>query len=475
MQKEKLRWITCSSTKELARAVRAFVQPDDVVAELGSQLQEVSHAIGQSLCTSDTTSTTTTAKAVLVDVQRKFPKVVDGQQHRGRTQAMRQQGEDHAFLKYYNKNNNKTLWFHEISTFSEWRTPFFFNNNNSRSRSTVRSTTSSSATTLDESKESSSSPQRQPPHPQTYNVLVLDVGAIVGNDLPWTTLTLLRDFVALNDSLGGRQCRTVLIKSSQLNHWATRLVHGHHWNHHHPSQARQQQEQSSQQQELPFLSSSSSSMRPRSMMVVATVGVQEYRRTMERAVQPGHAILEVGCHLGTTTALLHDKASAAASTTNGQGGYCIGVDVGTSIIANAQQRYPHVYFAVGNAWKTAQLLQIQQDFVRQQQEQQQTTMASTTTPTTTTNTWGETTMTTTSVGRTGRRRTVGFDVIYVDVGGLSGSDGLLEAIMLVSSLEQALEPQCLVIKSQCLRQLSSRLQPFWKLYIPPLQSVKIIK
>ena len=61
---------------------------------------------------------------------------------------------------------------------------------------------------------------------------------------------------------------------------------------------------------------------------------------------------------------------------------------------------------------------------------------------------------------TSRRR--GFDVVYVDVGGLSGGDGILEALILLSSLEQALEPRCLVIKSQCMRRLSSTILSFWQ-------------
>ena len=50
--------------------------------------------------------------------------------------------------------------------------------------------------------------------------------------------------------------------------------------------------------------------------ISATVGVQEYRRTMmECAVQPSDAVLEVGCHFGTSTVLLHEKAK----TTEGGG------------------------------------------------------------------------------------------------------------------------------------------------------------
>ena len=61
-----------------------------------------------------------------------------------------------------------------------------------------------------------------------------------------------------------------------------------------------------------------------------------------------------------------------------------------------------------------------------------------------------------------RARSAGFDVVYVDVGGLSGSDGLLEAISLLSSLKFSLEPRCIVIKSLCVQRLSNILVPYWR-------------
>ena len=57
---------------------------------------------------------------------------------------------------------------------------------------------------------------------------------------------------------------------------------------------------------------------------------------------------------------------------------------------------------------------------------------------------------------------IGFDVVYVDVGGLSGIDGLLESINLISSIRFGLAPRCIVIKSLCVQRLASRLIPFWQ-------------
>ena len=367
----KTRWITCSSTKELIKAIDTFVSAGDRVAELGSQLRDASEAICRNSC-----------KAVLVDVQRKFPRDT-----LGRTKAMRTANDQSTLLEQHHGKAS----FHEISSLADWRTPFFFSNRDSDSNS-----------------DSSFSMN-------TYDVLVLDVNSIVGNDLPWTSLEIVRDFLALNDAVGGgtenqARCKTVLIKSTQLNRLATRLIHGRQWTERGPLES----------QIVPYL--------------VATVGVQEYRSTMDRAIQPGDAVLEVGCHFGTSTVLFHERASQL-STADGlsKEGYCVGVDVGISIIEGAKSRHPSVYFEVGDAWRTSDLLDIQQRFLATRPDLPSDT----------------------------RRK--GFDVVYVDVGGLSGSDGLLEALTLLSSLEYALEPRCLVIKSLCMRRLSSRLVPFWKM------------
>jgi SAM-dependent methyltransferase len=157
--------------------------------------------------------------------------------------------------------------------------------------------------------------------------------------------------------------------------------------------------------------------------IIATVGVQEYRKTIPFTVKAGDCVLEVGCHLGTSSVLLQEAAA------QGDAGYCIGVDVGPKIIQGAKERYPGVYFSVGDARKTAALLRVQQDFNACHEQ---------------------------------KSKRLGFDVIYVDVGGLSGSDGLLESLSLLSSLMNALEPQYIVIKSLCMRRLASTLVPYWR-------------
>jgi hypothetical protein len=377
--------ITCSSSKELAHAVSTYVQPGHRVAELGSQLREVSTAICESLLQATTTDSSSSqhprphqqqdqSSAVLVDVIRKFPKSDEG----ARTDAMRRatpKGDD-EFLP-------SVATFLEIPQLQDWRRAFFFPDEDERS----------------------SSAQMIPP-PTAYNVFVLDVNAIVGNDLEWTSLSIIREFEALNHNSKSRSSSSplvVLVKSMELNQWANRLVHGVKW-----------VNQQGQHEAIP------------APHIVATRGVHQYRSTIPYTVRSNDSVLEVGCHFGTSTALLHAAA---------WDGCCVGVDLGPKIIREANQKHPGVFFRVGNAWRTAELLRIQQEYYREnpsnKDEQQQ--------------------------------RRIGFDVVYVDVGGLSGSDGLLEAISLISSIRYALEPRCIVIKSLCMQRLSSALVPYWQI------------
>lgn len=342
-EQTKQRWITCSSTKELAVAIKNYVRPGDSVAELGAQLREVSTAICESL------SEESSGEALLVDVSRKFPKNLQGT----RTRAMRLPGDEVDF--YPNVSE-----FVEIAELDDWRSAF--------GGSTTRN----------------------------FDVFVLDVNAIVGNDLEWTSLSIIREFAALY------QPRVVLVKSMSLNQWASRLVHGQRWI-----------LNQGQHQDIP------------PTHVIATVGVHEYRKTIPFTVKPGDSVLEVGCHFGTSTQLLHEAADAG----NGEPSRCIGVDVGSKIIREAKKKYPSIYFAVGDAWKTASLLRLQKDFDQTHQLQS---------------------------------KREGFDVVYIDVGGLSGNDGLLESLCLISSIINALEPRCIVIKSLCMQRLSSALTPAWR-------------
>lgn len=141
--------------------------------------------------------------------------------------------------------------------------------------------------------------------------------------------------------------------------------------------------------------------------IICCFKVDEYRKTIPYVVRETDVTLEVGCHFGRTTHLLNEAGLS-----------CIGVDIGPRIILNARKQYPDIQFAVGDAWRTFSLLKLRGD--------------------------GE----------------LGYDLVYADIGGLSGSDGLLESLSLLDSLASALEPRCIVIKSLCMRQLASKLKFF---------------
>lgn len=346
------KYIACSSSQELIRALEFSLQDTDVVAELGAQLRDAS----QTICKF-------AKKAVLVDVSRKVP-----HQAEQKSRAMRRPGLDELQLASH-------ATFMEIDSLQQWRHALFGSNTNN-------------------------SP--------SYTVFVLDVNAICGNDLEMSSLAIIQEFIALNALVTEEQqpVRLVFVKSASLAKWASRLIHVKKCKPHYDS-----------------------NMTRSFPQIIACVGVDEYRTTIQHVVRPGDAILEVGCHLGTTTALLHKKASSR--NTERTDGYCIGVDVGASIIKKAKERHSNVYFAIGDAWKTAELLRIQQDYFNKT----------------------DTTM---------DRRRLGFDAVFIDVGGLSGSDGLLEALMLLSSLSNALEPRYIVIKSLCVQRLASTLVPYWQ-------------
>eukprot|EP00536_Pseudo-nitzschia_multiseries_P014321 jgi/Psemu1/214341/e_gw1.685.19.1 len=359
--------ICCSSTKELVHAVNSVVTKDHVVAELGSQLREVSDAICERASPS----------SVFCDVKRDYPKAAakDKQQtlspnETTRINAMRLG--DHS----EEDGTAGDLDFREIDKLSDWRSAFFRD-------------------------ASSSSPSCR------YDVLVLDVNAIVGNDLEWTCLDLILEFEQMA-AMAAKSCQEgdenneyhglkyVLVKSLGLNSVASQLTYT-----------------------VPWLDPNKTNHN-RLCRIVATVGVHDYRRTIPGDPSNGSFVLEVGCHFGTSTVLLNEEFD-----------HVMGVDVGSKIIKEAQKKYPDVFFRTGDAWKTAGLLRLQQEYYEEREVPVD-------------------------------ERTIGFDAVYVDVGGLSGADGLLDTIALVKSIQYSLEPQCIVVKSLCLQRLASRFVPYWK-------------
>jgi hypothetical protein len=253
-----------------------------VVAEIGAQCRDVSTVLCQAL------TEKRGGRAILVDVKRERPQnTVDI----SRTKAMRKPGNEKDFFP-------DVATFVEMDHLDQWRTVLSH-------------------------------------HADHYDVLVLDLNTVVGNDLDLSALALVHEFAARFPTH-----RLVLIKSAALQNWATRLVAASALRHVRPRQSQQTKKD---------LTTTTLPNNP-DPVIVGTVGVAEYRHTIPRVVHPGDTVLEVGCHLGTTTALLQKQA-----TKEGRNATVWGVDVGPKIVARARRQYPDINFAVGNAWKTAQL------------------------------------------------------------------------------------------------------------------------
>lgn len=343
-----IKWIACTSTKEVTKTVEKFIRKGDCVAELGSQLRETSVTICNAVGSE--------GKVVLADIQRKFPSSTRNEE---RTSAMRREGDETNFF-------SDRAHFSVMKSFDDWREIFFFCNDNANER-------------------------------MKYDAFVVDVSTVAGNDLGLTCISLIKEFIALNqDVYGKNSCRYIIVKSGSLHDLAQRLVHA--------------QRLLSGVETLDISKGNTE--------IIGTVGVEEYRRTIPFVVRKGDDIVELGSHFGTTTALLHESAHES----NEQNGGCIGVDVGPSIINAARNRFPHVPFCVGDAWKIAEIMR---------QKKQLMPYSSN-----------------------------GFDCVYVDIGGLSGSEGLLEAISLLSAISNSMEPRVIVIKSLCVRRLASSLVPY---------------
>ena len=224
---------------------------------------------------------------------------------------------------------------------------------------------------------------------ECFDCVVVDAAALLGFDLPLDTL-------ALCEALRRRQETppTILVRSSALATLAGRLAAGDNLK----RIARILQ----MHDERPVLDASR--IYEAQPVLVGARGVREYRNCIETVVRQDDRILELGCHFGTTTAILAEAV--------GPGGYAMGVDVGTSIIASAKEQHPTIDFMVGDAW-----------------------------------------------GVGGLARLGPWDAVFVDVGGLSGADGTLDALALARSLGAALEPRAVVLKSKCLRRLAKSLTP----------------
>jgi len=245
----------------------------------------------------------------------------------------------------------------------------------------------------------------------TYQALVIDVGTMIGNDLHLTALSICNEFIAhqSQSKLKSSPPRVVIVKSKSLSNLARRIIH-------------------SQRLLDGSISIPEDSVRTAEPYIIPCVKVNEYRRTIPHVVSSGDDIIEVGCHFGRSTTLLDAAVNGAGGDKDG---FCIGVDIGPKIIATARKEYEHIPFEVVDAWQTLQLLKIKIEHGRKN-----------------------------GGGDEDSQSSLGYDIVYADIGGLSGANGLLESLALLDSLAKALEPRCIVIKSLCTNRLASQLLAF---------------
>ena len=265
--------ITCKSTAQVERAIDIYIQPNDIVLELGAQLSGTSAHLCRAIGSD--------GRAVLVDVKRK------------EASSGRSIGRDTSlFLDNTSDSFADRVDYQELEQFDMWRGLLS----------------------------------------QQYDVMILDVGSTIGNDLYLSALTIANEFVAHQQN----RPRAIIIKSKSLSNLSRRLIHS--------------QRLLDGTIKLPTKKELEGYPDP---LLIPCVGVSNYRETIPLVVENGDDVLEVGCHYGTTTALLHE-----AAVTHDNTGFCAGVDIGQKIIQNAKRRYPYMLFEVVDAWNTLDLLKV---------------------------------------------------------------------------------------------------------------------
>ena len=231
--------------------------------------------------------------------------------------------------------------------------------------------------------------------PDTVSLIVVDANVVLGNDLPFEVLATLRTLTRLFDP------RALGVKSRAL----ASLQH--------------QLRPAPSPRPLPAPHSAD---KPRRLVPISAANlVHEYRKAALAALElvpPGACALEIGAHVGETTALIH-----RALEERGAGGRCVGIDVSGAIVDRAKARHPSVPFEVADAWDPLSLLR--------------------------------------SLERSGCGVGAKPALLLIDVGGLSGASGTLDALALLRVLLSVFAPElrAVVIKSSCMRTLARALKP----------------
>ena len=275
------------------------------------------------------------------------------------------------------------------------------------------------------------------PTSNEVSVVFFDASVVLGNDLPFEILALTRSVMRLCPNL---QC--IVVKSRALC-------------------ALQQQLRPVPCPTRPLARASaySSASSPRALApapatapvpvsgrvhLLAADLVHDYRTAAHECVEhllaPGEWALEIGAHVGATTVLIHDLLCARG------GGGCVGVDVSESIIARAKVLNPHVPFDVADAWDVRSLLAALEHATTGTADGAETSVAAAPPPPSP------------PAKRAVTRRAPA--LLLVDVGGLSGANGTLDAVALIRMLCAVFHSslRALVIKSSCLRTLARQLK-----------------
>lgn len=336
--------IACKSTAEVTAAIDIYVKSDDNVIELGAQLSDISTCLCRAVGPE--------GKAVLVDVKRKD--ATSGRSKGRDTTPFLGPTSEYASSSSSSRDDFvDRVQYHELDQFDQWREITRGNN---------------------------------------YEVMILDVGSMIGGDLYLSALSLATEFIHNQEHLP----RAIVIKSKVLNNLSRRIVHS--------------QRLLDGTVKLPEKDELGGFGSP---IIVPCVGVADYRKTIPLLLEQGDEVIEIGSHYGSTTTMLYDAVKSE------EDGFCVGVDIGESIIEQAKRRHPHVLFDVVDAWDVLKLLKLKPP-----------------------------------------SSSLGYDAVYADIGGLSGAHGLLESLALVDSIGRGLEPRCIVIKSSCMKKLATQLIPF---------------
>ena len=232
-------------------------------------------------------------------------------------------------------------------------------------------------------------------HDPRPSIVCIDFTNIHGNDIFMDSIVLIRLLRSVFDSTLSK----IIIKSRILS------------NHSRSYQSFQSFEQKAKQQ-LEEQGSVTRDEKHTEVQVICAVGVSDYRSTIPYVVRKGDHVLEIGCHFGKTTDLL---AKAAYAGGDDDSSSVMGIDIGKKCIDRARKLYSqnntNLRFDVMDAWDTGSLL----------------------------------------------RECPELNVIFVDVGGISGYDGEFEALTLVKQLVCVFGKRLrhIVIKSRCLRDHSS--------------------